>query len=251
MLFRSNAKEVLETLTPMLEKRDLSDWCKEFDELNEIENQKVIIPEISPVEGALNMGEVVAKVSELTNNDAIIVTDVGQNQMMAARYSKFNNSRSFVSSGGLGTMGYGLPAAIGAKIAAPNRPVCFFTGDGGIQMTIQELGTILQEKTGVKIIILNNSWLGMVRPWQELFFEERYAETSMRNPEFIKLASAYGIKGRKVEKREDLDDAIKEMLSDNEPFLLEVNVVEKGMVFPMIPGGKCVDKMMLTTTEWH
>ena len=246
-----NAKEVLETLTPMLEKRDLSDWCKEFDELNEIENQKVIIPEISPVEGALNMGEVVAKVSELTNNDAIIVTDVGQNQMMAARYSKFNNSRSFVSSGGLGTMGYGLPAAIGAKIAAPNRPVCFFTGDGGIQMTIQELGTILQEKTGVKIIILNNSWLGMVRQWQELFFEERYSETSMLNPDFIKLASAYGIKGRKVEKREDLDDAIKEMLSDNEPFLLEVNVVEKGMVFPMIPGGKCVDKMMLTTTEWH
>ena len=246
-----NAKDVLQKLIPMLEKREFKQWSNEFDELNEIENQKVIIPETLPTDGDLNMGEVVAKVSELTNNNAIIVTDVGQNQMMAARYSKFNNTRSFVSSGGLGTMGFGLPAAIGAKIASPDKHVCFFTGDGGIQMTIQELGTILQENTGVKIIILNNSWLGMVRQWQELFFEERYSETSMKNPNFIALAAAYGIKGRKVEKREDLDGAIKEMLSDNEPFLLEVNVIEKGMVFPMIPGGKCVSKMMLTTTEWH
>ncbi len=246
-----NAKDVLQKLNPMLERRKFEEWSKEFDDLNEIENKKVIIPETQPQEGDLNMGEVVAKVSELTNNEAIIVTDVGQNQMMAARYSKFNKSRSFVSSGGLGTMGYGLPAAIGAKIGMPDRHVCFFTGDGGIQMSIQELGTILQENTGVKIIILNNSWLGMVRQWQELFFDERYSETSMKNPDFIALAAAYGIKGKKVDKRADLEGAIKEMLSDNEPYLLEVNVIEKGMVFPMIPGGKCVSKMMLTTTEWH
>ena len=158
-----NAKDVLQKLIPMLEKREFKQWSNEFDELNEIENQKVIIPETLPTDGDLNMGEVVAKVSELTNNNAIIVTDVGQNQMMAARYSKFNNTRSFVSSGGLGTMGFGLPAAIGAKIASPDKHVCFFTGDGGIPMTIQELGTILQENTGVKIMIFHISWLGMVR----------------------------------------------------------------------------------------
>ena len=245
-----NAKDILAKLTSMVEKKDHSQWGKEFDDLNTIEFEKVIDPEVNPDSVELTMGEVVAKVSELTNNEAIIVTDVGQNQMMGARYSKFSKTRSFITSGGLGTMGYGLPAAIGSKVAAPERTVCFFTGDGGIQMTMQELGTIMQEKTGVKIIILNNSWLGMVRQWQELFFDERYSETSMINPDFIKLASAYGIKGRKVTAREDLDGAVREMLSDDEPFLLEVNVIEKGMVFPMIPGGKCVSKMMLNSTEW-
>ena len=197
------------------------------------------------------MGEVVAAISERCGDNAIIVTDVGQNQMMAARYSKYKNTRSLITSGGLGTMGYGLPASIGAKLGAQGRTVCFFTGDGGIQMSIQELGTLMQEKLGVKIIILNNSWLGMVRQWQELFFDERYSHTAMMNPDFVKIADAYGIKGKKVMTREELNIAIDEMLANDEPYLMDVNVIEKGMVFPMIPGGKPISKMMLSTEEWY
>lgn len=246
-----DAKAILGALLPLVDSNDHTAWSAEFDACNAIENEKVILPEIEPADSALTMGEVVARISEATDSDAIVVTDVGQNQMMGARYSKFKRSRSLITSGGLGTMGFGLPAAIGAKIAAPDRTVCFFTGDGGIQMTMQELGTILQEGTGVKMIILNNSRLGMVRQWQELFYEERYSETTMVNPDFVMLAAAYGIRGRRVEQRTDLQPAIEEMLADDQPYLLEVAVVERGMVFPMIPGGKCVSKMMLNTNEWY
>ncbi|MEG1586483.1 MAG: biosynthetic-type acetolactate synthase large subunit [Bacteroidales bacterium] len=246
-----DAKAVLEALLPLVDTNNHAAWSAEFDLCNAIEEERVILPETNPSGKDLTMGEVVARISDATGHRAVVVTDVGQNQMMGARYSKFCHTRSLITSGGLGTMGFGLPAAIGAKIAAPDRTVCFFTGDGGIQMTLQELGTILQEKTGVKIIILNNSRLGMVRQWQELFFDERYSETTMNNPDFVQLAAAYGIKGRKVTERDQLNNAIEEMLADNQPFLLEVSVIEKGMVFPMIPGGKCVSKMMLNTNEWY
>ncbi|MEG0950074.1 MAG: thiamine pyrophosphate-dependent enzyme, partial [Bacteroidales bacterium] len=246
-----DAKEVLRQLCPLVSPNNHAAWNCEFDVCNEIEHEKVILPEIKPSGDMLTMGEVVARISEATGNKAVVVTDVGQNQMMGARYSGFCNTRSLITSGGLGTMGFGLPAAIGAKIAAPDRTVCFFTGDGGIQMTVQELGTILQEGTGVKIIVLNNSRLGMVRQWQELFYQERYSETTMINPDFVQLAAAYGIKGCCVTERNELSDAIREMLADDKPYLLEVAVEEKGMVFPMIPGGKCVDKMMLNTNEWY
>ena len=191
------------------------------------------------------MGEAVHRISEATGHKAVLVTDVGQNQMMGARYFKYSQSRSIITSGGLGTMGYGLPAAIGAAVGAPERTVCCFAGDGGIQMTIQELGTILQYKIPVKIIILNNHFLGMVRQWQELFYRERYSETQMTNPDFPKIAEAYGIRSRKVDDREELDEAIADMLSDKEAFLLEVTVEKAGMVYPMIPAGGNVDQIML------
>jgi acetolactate synthase-1/2/3 large subunit len=165
--------------------------------------------------------------------------------MMAARYFNYSQTRSMVTSGGLGTMGFGLPAAIGAKMAAPERTVCTFCGDGGFQMTIQELGTIMQEQIGVKMIILNNHFLGMVRQWQEMFFEERYSFTEMQNPDFIAIAKAYRIDGFEVHKREELDSAIADMLKDDKPYLLVVNVEKKGMVFPMVPSGTCVTNILL------
>jgi acetolactate synthase-1/2/3 large subunit len=245
------AAEVLAALTAMVDKKELTTWCAEFDALNAIEQDRVVEAEINPTAGPLTMGEVVARITEATGGDAIVVTDVGQNQMMGARYSRYLRPRSLVTSGGLGTMGFGLPAAIGAKIAAPDRTVVFFTGDGGIQMTVQELGTILQEQTGVKMVVLNNTRLGMVRQWQELFWHERYSQTTMINPDFVTLASAYGIKGRSVMTRAELASAVKEMLADDKPYLLEACVEEMGMVFPMIPGGACVDKMMLNANEWY
>lgn len=246
-----DAKEVLSQLIEHIDENNHDSWENEFDKCYQIEKDRVIDPEISPKSGYINMGEVVHEISEATGNNAIVVTDVGQNQMFGARYSSFNKSRSLITSGGLGTMGFGLPAAIGAKIAAPERQVCFFVGDGGIQMTIQEFGTIMQEKTGVKIIILNNSWLGNVRQWQEMFFGERYSETRLVNPDFIALAKAYGIAGRKVTCREELKPAIDEMLADDRPFVLDVNVVENGMVMPMIPPGKGVTEIMLNSKEWY
>jgi len=191
------------------------------------------------------MGEVVDKISKATNHEAVLVTDVGQNQMIAARYFQFTKSRSVVTSGGLGTMGFGLPAAIGAAFGAPDRTICLFCGDGGLQMTIQELGTIMETGAPVKIILLNNNFLGMVRQWQELFFHERYSSTPMRNPDYMKIASAYGIKGRSVYLRDQLDGAIKEMLQTEGPYLLEVGVIEKGMVYPMTPAGATVTNMLL------
>ena len=174
-----------------------------------------------------------------------MVTDVGQNQMMAARYSNYTQTRSLVTSGGLGTMGFGIPAAMGAKIGAPDRIVCSFCGDGGFQMTMQELGTIMQENIGVKMIVLNNHFLGMVRQWQEMFFDERYSFTAMQNPDFIMIAKAYGIDGTEVKERKDLDAAIADMLKDDKPYLLVVNVETKGMVYPMIPAGGSVTNILL------
>lgn len=244
-----DAKMVLDKLTQAIEPQSHPEWHEAFDSCHQVEVDKVIGPELNPLEGPISMGEVVALISEATSHDAIVVTDVGQNQMSSARYFKFTQSRSLVTSGGLGTMGFGLPAAIGAKVGRPDRTVCFFTGDGGIQMTLQELGTIMQENLDLKIIVLNNSVLGMVRQWQELFYQERYSETTLMNPDFVKIAEAYGIKGRLVKERADLALAIDEMLNYNGAYLLEVFVEEKGMIFPMVPGGACVSNVMLNPLE--
>ena len=240
-----NVKTTLPLLTEKLNVAKHNDWISSFEKFEKEEFEKVIKNEIFPAESTkITMGEVVRKISEATENKAVIVTDVGQNQMMAARYSKYSQTRSLITSGGLGTMGFGLPAAIGAKVGVPHRTVCLFCGDGGIQMTIQELGTIMQENIGVKIIVLNNNFLGMVRQWQQLFFNERYSFTPMKNPDFVAIAAAYGISGAEVKQREELDNAISEMLSDDKPYLLVVNVENKGMVYPMTPAGTCVTNVM-------
>lgn len=246
----ADAADVLGRLTGKIQSKT-RDWGNFKQECLAVETEKVINPEIHPGKGHINMGEVVDAVASVSGEKAIVVTDVGQNQMHGARYSRFKLGRSMITSGGLGTMGFGLPAAIGAKMAVPERPVCLFLGDGGLQMTIEELGTIMQEGTGVKIILLNNNWLGNVRMWQELFWAERYSYTRMVNPDYMKIASAYGIRSRVVEDRAELLDAVTEMLSDNnEPYLLEVRVEEDGMVFPMVPPGKSVNEIMLTKDEW-
>lgn len=245
-----DAAKVLELLTEKVKFSFHDDWAVVSRRYNSVEQREVIDPEVNATEGPVNMGEVVAKVAEMSGNDAIIVTDVGQNQMCGARYSRYVRSRSFISSGGLGTMGFGLPAAIGAKIGMPGRQVCLFVGDGGIQMTMQEFGTIMQEKVPVKIVLLNNNWLGNVRQWQELFFGERYSQTRMLNPDYSLIATAYGIRYRMVESREDLDDAIRAMLESDEAFILDVHVKEMGMVYPMIPAGRRVDEMLINSKEW-
>ena len=241
----ADVKQSLPAVTALLELNIHTEWIRSFDECEKEELQRVILPEIKPEAGSITMGEVVNKVSEAIGHDAVLVTDVGQNQWMAARYFKFKHSRSVITSGGLGTMGFGLPASIGAALGAPERRICLFCGDGGIQMTIQELGTIMEYKIPVKIIVLNNNYLGMVRQWQELFFRERYSSTPMMNPDFSKIADAYGIASRKIVKREDLDQAIEEMLKNNDSYLLEVEVEENGMVYPMIPAGKSVEQIIL------
>ncbi len=240
-----NAKDTLVEVTKLLNENHHTEWREEFKSPYQTEYERVIKKELFPEEGPIKMGEVVNKVTEATGNDAILVTDVGQNQMMGVRYFKFNRSRSVVTSGGLGTMGFGLPAAIGAKFGAPDRTVCLFVGDGGLQMTVQELGTIMQSDVDVKIILLNNEFLGMVRQWQELFHNKRYSETNMKNPDFIRLASAYNIPGKTIFQREDLDAAIAEMLQTKGAYLLEVRVEAKGMVYPMVPAGTCVTNIML------
>lgn len=239
-----NVKEVLPKLTEKVHPNNHSEWIDSFSVYEQRELDEVISKELMPQSGNLKMGEVVAAVSEAANHDAVLVTDVGQNQMMAARYFKFRRSRSVVTSGGLGTMGFGLPAAIGAKIACPERTVCFFVGDGGLQMTIQELGTIMQERTGVKIILMNNNWLGMVRQWQELFYESNYSETKMINPDFSLIAKAYGIESRVVSERSELKEAIEDMLKTDDPYMLIVNVEPEGMVYPMIPAGHTITDIM-------
>ena len=191
------------------------------------------------------MGEVVDRVSTAFGDDAIMVTDVGQHQMMASRYFRFKQSRSVVTSGGLGTMGFGLPAAMGAKLGAPDRQVCLFVGDGGLQMTIQELGTIFQTKIPVKIVLLNNNFLGMVRQWQELFFDSRYASTELINPDFQMISKGYHIEAEKVSEREDLNAAIQRMVNHDGAFLLEVVVEKEGNVFPMVPSGASVSDIRL------
>jgi acetolactate synthase-1/2/3 large subunit len=240
-----NAKETLPLITNLLEKSNHQEWIDSFKEYDNREYEVVIKKEITPENGEMTMGEVIHKVSEATHHQAVVVTDVGQNQMMAARYSHYSQSRSLVTSGGLGTMGFGLPAAVGAKVGAPDRTVCLFSGDGGFQMTIQELGTIMQEKLGVKMILLNNDFLGMVRQWQEMFFDERYSFTEIDNPDFIAIAKAYNIDGTLVTDRKNLDAAIQDMLKDDRPYLLVVNVQKKGMVYPMIPAGASVTEVLL------
>lgn len=240
-----DVKESLAEVTKWMDTTSHPGWLAEFKPCSEKEYNAVIKDELFPTSGSLKMGEVIHKVSEATNNDAVLVTDVGQHQMMAVRYFKYKQSRSVVTSGGLGTMGFGLPAAIGAKMGTPNRTVCLFVGDGGIQMTIQELGTIMQYNVDIKIIVLNNHFLGMVRQWQELFFSERYSETTMKNPDFCMIANAYKIKSKVVDKREDLDSAIAEMINHKGAYLLDVQVETKGMVYPMIPSGTCVTNILL------
>lgn len=237
---KASLREIVKRVNPAKH----TEWIEQFTPHEKFEYEKVLKLELLPEGGPITMGEVVRAVSEATDNKAILVTDVGQNQMMGARYFKFSQTRSIVTSGGLGTMGFALPAAIGAKLGAPDRTVCCFFGDGGFQMTIQELGTIMQSELNIKMIILNNHHLGMVRQWQELFFDKRYSETPMMNPDFITIAKGYGIKGKEIFKREELNDAIKEMIAHDGSYLLEVNVEEMGMVYPMIPAGKTVTNII-------
>ncbi len=246
-----DAAEVLERLTQKIRFSFHDEWAASARAYDRVEREKVADVETAPSEGAVNMGEVVSKVAELSGRQAIIVTDVGQNQLMGARYSRFAQTRSFISSGGLGTMGFGLPAAIGAKVGAPERQVVLFVGDGGIQMTIQELGTIMQEGTAVKIVLLNNNWLGNVRQWQELFYGARYSQTHLLNPDYSLIAQAYGIRYRCVEDRAGLEDAVREMLDSDRAYILDAHVCEMGMVYPMVPGGRRLDEILLNKDEWY
>lgn len=240
-----NCKKTLALLTELIQNNRHTEWIESFRQYEETEFNQVIRKEVFPEEGPLNMGEVVHVISEATDNDAILVTDVGQNQMMACRYFKFSRQRSIVTSGGMGTMGFGLPAAIGATFGRPDRTVCVFMGDGGLQMTIEELGTIMEQKSPVKIILLNNNYLGNVRQWQAMFFNRRYSFTPMMNPDYMQIAAAYSIPSRRVIERSDLQDAVREMLETDGPFLLEVCVIEEGYVLPMTPPGCSVNQMLL------
>lgn len=230
-----DCKETLPLITELLQPADHKEWIESFADYDSIEFEKVIDKAINPVEGPIKMGEVARKVSEATGNKAVLVTDVGQNQMMSCRYFKYSKPHSVLTSGGLGTMGYGLPAAIGATMGVPERTVCVFMGDGGFQMNIQELGTIMEQKSPVKMILLNNNYLGNVRQWQELFFSRRYSCTPMMNPDYNAIAAAYGIPSRLVTERSQLDDAIKEMVETPGAFLLHVAVMEEENVMPMSP----------------
>lgn len=244
-----DAKEVLAKLLPLVKEAKHTEWLRTFDECDAVEMEKVIKREVFPTSGPMYMGEVAHKVSKATGDKAVLITDVGQNQMFSSRYFRYTLPKSVITSGGLGTMGFGLPAAIGAKMGAPERTVCFFTGDGGLQMTIQELGTILEYGVAVKIILLNNNFLGNVRQWQELFFRSRFSQTPMVNPDFVQIAQAYGIASENVETREQLDGAIERMLAHDGAYLLNVNIDPTDMIFPMTPAGAAVDDIMLTPTE--
>ena len=240
-----DCKETLAELTKLVRETKHSDWIASFEEHEKVEFDNVISKELFPGSGPLNMGEVVRAVSEATNHEAILVTDVGQNQMMAARYFKYTKNRSIITSGGLGTMGFGVPAAIGATFGCPDRTVCVFMGDGGLQMNMQELGTMMEQQAPVKMILMNNNYLGNVRQWQAMFFGGRYSFTPMVNPDYMKIAEAYNIPSRRVVNREDLSVAIQEMLATDGPFLLETCVVEEGNVLPMTPPGGTVNEMLL------
>lgn len=240
-----DAKEILAKLNPLIRSATHQPWLEKFAELKEAEVNKIIKSDTVPEEGQIKMGEVVNRVSEKTNGEAIVVTDVGQHQMMAARYYKFKKHDSLITSGGLGTMGFALPASFGAQLARPDRQVVAVIGDGGVQMTIQELGTMVQYHVPVKIIILNNNFLGMVRQWQQLFFEKRYASTELVNPEFSEIAKGYGMKSKKIDARDNLDAALDEMLSTEGPYLLEIVVEKEENIFPMIPSGASVEDIRL------
>ena len=244
-----DCKETLPLLTELIEEKTHLNWLSKFEEKKIQETQTVIHKELNPTEGGLTMGEVMKVINDLTQGDAVIVTDVGQHQMIACRYTQQNKTRSNITSGGLGTMGYALPAAIGAKFGAPERPVIAIIGDGGAQMNIQELGTIMQFKPNVKIVILNNSFLGMVRQWQELFHEKRYSFTDIQSPDFVMVAKAYGIEGQHVFDRKDLKNSIQTMLDNPNSFLLEIAVIHEDNVFPMVPQGKGVAEIVLSKEE--
>ncbi len=241
-----DAKESLQKLLPLLEEKTYPEWRKRFDELYAVEFEKVIKKDIHPTKKGLTMGEVLKEINGKTRGEAAIVSDVGQHQMVACRYARFNQTTSNITSGGLGTMGFALPAAIGAKMAAPERDVIAIIGDGGYQMTIQELGTIFQTRVPVKIVVLNNNFLGMVRQWQELFFDRRYASTELINPDFITIAKGYQIEAKRVSEREELASAIKEMMEHEGAYFLEVCVEKEGNVFPMIPSGASVSDIRLS-----
>ena len=240
-----DAKQSLLELLPQVNANSHHEWLQKFKDLYEIEYEKVIKNDLHPTKAGLTMGEVLKEINIQTEGEAAIVSDVGQHQMIACRYADFNITKSNITSGGLGTMGFALPAAIGAKMAAPDREVVAVIGDGGYQMTIQELGTIFQNKLPVKIVVLNNEFLGMVRQWQQLFFEKRYASTEMVNPNFVAIAQGYYIEAKKVTKREDLAAAVKEMIDSDGPYFLEVCVEKEGNVFPMVPSGASVSDIRL------
>jgi len=240
-----DCKETLPLLTALVEAKKHTEWVELFNDYTQKEVEAVIDNELNPTSEEMTMGEVIKQLNELTNGNAVIVTDVGQHQMVACRYAKLNKTRSNVTSGGLGTMGFALPAAIGAKYGAQDRDVVAIIGDGGFQMTLQELGTIMQTGVNVKIIILNNRFLGMVRQWQELFNEKRYSFVDIQSPDFVRLASAYGIGGQLVDDRANLVDALKTMMNHNGSYLLEVMVTKENNVFPMVPQGCSVSEIRL------
>lgn len=240
-----SVKDTLPLLTERIKPANHSEWIHQFRELYKIEYEKVISKVLHPESKGITMPEVIHLLAEKTEGDAILVTDVGQHQMMGARYFRFNKTRSLVTSGGLGTMGFGLPAGLGAKIGCPDRTVITIVGDGGFQMTMQEMGTIFQTGAAVKIVIMNNNFLGMVRQWQELFFDKRYASTELINPDFIKLSEGFRIPATRVSERSNLSEAIDAMLAHPGPYLLEVMVEKEGNVFPMVPAGAAVSEIML------
>ena len=240
-----NSKDSLAKLLPLLNKNAHNDWLQKFKDLYAIEFDKVIKEDLTPTKEGLTMGEVLKQINIETKGNAAIVSDVGQHQMIACRYAEFTTTKSNITSGGLGTMGFALPAAIGAKMAAPDREVVAIIGDGGFQMNIQELGTIFQQKAAVKVVVLNNGFLGMVRQWQQLFFDRRYASTEMTNPDFVAIAKGYYIESKRVTKREELADAVKEMIASKNSYFLEVCVEKEDNVFPMIPSGASVSEVRL------
>jgi acetolactate synthase I/II/III large subunit len=240
-----DCKETLPLLTSLINNTTHKQWLEKFKEYKQQEIDTCIQKELNPVSGHLTMGEVINLLNEFTAGEAIMVTDVGQHQMVTCRYANFRQSRSNITSGGLGTMGFALPAAIGAKVGAPGRTVVAIIGDGGFQMTLQELGTIMQSNIDLKIIILNNEYLGMVRQWQELFHERRYSFTDIQSPDFVMLAKAYNIDGQRVSEREKLRDALLAMMQHKGSYLLEVMVGKEHNVFPMVPQGCSVSEIRL------
>lgn len=241
-----NVKNTLPILTNKVKENNHEKWLAKFKEHFKTEFKKVIKDDLHPKKDTLSMGEVIREINEASNGDAIIVSDVGQHQMVACRYAKFNHTKSNITSGGLGTMGFALPAALGAKMGAPEREVVAIIGDGGYQMTIQELGTIFQTGAAVKIVVLNNNFLGMVRQWQELFFDKRYASTEMLNPDFVTIAKGYHIEANRTSERSELKRMVKEMMCSNKPYFLEVKVEKEENVFPMIPTGESVSNIRLS-----